>query len=162
MELIYEASSLQGQKILVYEDGVVITNKSKKQARALPVDYRTFLYSEITSIDFKNCGWFAGLLEFHVKSTERRLKDLAAGLSSTTTFSFANDSLPRNRELASEMDKIQIYIQLRVGEYLATHKDLPGKAGSAADEILKFKSLLDQGAITQEEYDKKKKELLNI
>ena len=32
---------------------------------------------------------------------------------------------------------------------------------SNADELLKFKNLLDQGAITQEEYDKKKTELLN-
>ena len=31
---------------------------------------------------------------------------------------------------------------------------------SVADEILKFKNLLDMGAITQEEFDKKKKELL--
>lgn len=33
---------------------------------------------------------------------------------------------------------------------------------SAADEILKFKELLDQGIITQEEFDLKKKELLGI
>lgn len=33
---------------------------------------------------------------------------------------------------------------------------------SAADEIAKYKSLLDSGAITQDEYDKKKKELLSI
>ena len=33
---------------------------------------------------------------------------------------------------------------------------------SAADEVKKFKELLDIGAITQEEFDKKKKELLNI
>ena len=32
---------------------------------------------------------------------------------------------------------------------------------SSADELLKYKNLLDQGAITQEEYDKKKSELLN-
>ncbi len=32
---------------------------------------------------------------------------------------------------------------------------------SNADELLKYKNLLDQGAITQEEYDKKKSELLN-
>jgi hypothetical protein len=40
------------------------------------------------------------------------------------------------------------------------HGDSP--TGSAADEILKFKKLLDAGAITQEEYDKKKKELLGL
>ena len=33
---------------------------------------------------------------------------------------------------------------------------------NSADEIIKYKNLLDMGAITQEEYDKKKKELLNI
>ncbi|WP_342422676.1 SHOCT domain-containing protein [Paenibacillus sp. FSL E2-0178] len=32
---------------------------------------------------------------------------------------------------------------------------------SAADELLKFKQLLDMGAITQEEFDRKKSELLN-
>ena len=35
-------------------------------------------------------------------------------------------------------------------------------AGSVADELLKFKSLLDMGAITQDEFDLKKKELLNL
>jgi TM2 domain-containing membrane protein YozV len=32
---------------------------------------------------------------------------------------------------------------------------------STADEIMKLKELLDMGAITQEEYDRKKKELLD-
>lgn len=35
-------------------------------------------------------------------------------------------------------------------------------AGSAADEIKKFKELLDDGILTQEEFDAKKKELLGI
>lgn len=33
---------------------------------------------------------------------------------------------------------------------------------SKADELKKYKELLDSNAITQEEYDKKKKELLNL
>jgi len=33
---------------------------------------------------------------------------------------------------------------------------------SAADEIQKYKNLLDQGILTQEEFDAKKKELLNL
>jgi len=33
---------------------------------------------------------------------------------------------------------------------------------SAADELLKFKNLLDNGVITQEEFDTKKKQLLNL
>lgn len=34
--------------------------------------------------------------------------------------------------------------------------------GSEADEILKFKNLLDQGIITQDEFEAKKKQLLNL
>ena len=33
---------------------------------------------------------------------------------------------------------------------------------SAADEIMKFKQLLDGGIITQEEFNEKKKQLLNL
>lgn len=33
---------------------------------------------------------------------------------------------------------------------------------SSADEILKFKDLLDKGVITQEEFDFKKKDLLGL
>ena len=40
--------------------------------------------------------------------------------------------------------------------------EAPNTGASAADEIVKFKQLLDQGIITQEEFDKKKQQLLNI
>ena len=33
---------------------------------------------------------------------------------------------------------------------------------SAADELLKWKALLDQGAVTQEEFETQKKRLLNL
>lgn len=36
------------------------------------------------------------------------------------------------------------------------------ESGSAADEIVKFKLLLDDGTITQEEFDQKKKQLLGL
>lgn len=39
---------------------------------------------------------------------------------------------------------------------------IEGTANSAADEILKYKELFDAGAITKDEYEAKKKELLNL
>lgn len=38
----------------------------------------------------------------------------------------------------------------------------PTPSTSAADELKKYKELLDMDAITQEEYDAKKKQLLNL
>ncbi|WP_405158817.1 SHOCT domain-containing protein [Paenibacillus sp. FSL H8-0283] len=44
----------------------------------------------------------------------------------------------------------------------ATREEPAKKVESAADEILKFKQLLDLGVITDEEFQKKKNELLNM
>ena len=41
-------------------------------------------------------------------------------------------------------------------------KDNKNESLSVADEIKKFKELLDMGAITQDEFEYKKKELLNL
>ena len=40
--------------------------------------------------------------------------------------------------------------------------EVAGATNSVADEILKFKNLLEQGIITQEEFDAKKKQLLGL
>ena len=39
---------------------------------------------------------------------------------------------------------------------------LPAAAISPAEEVMKLKNLLDMGVLTQEEFDKKKKELLGL
>ena len=60
------------------------------------------------------------------------------------------------------------HIKLKVrdaAKYMKTRSTKYKKAGtikSPADELLKYKKLLDMGAITQEEFDKKKKELLDL
>lgn len=60
---------------------------------------------------------------------------------------------------------------LEIKEFIENHKRNKNKPQehvtsdaqfSVADEILKFKQLLDMGVITQEEFDKKKKELLDM
>jgi hypothetical protein len=43
-----------------------------------------------------------------------------------------------------------------------SHSDNSKTTASAADEIMKYKNLLDAGAITEEEYNAKKKELLGL
>lgn len=55
--------------------------------------------------------------------------------------------------------------QLEKLALLSLHKETHTQAApniSATDEIIKFKELLDQGILTQEEFDAKKKQLLDI
>lgn len=47
-------------------------------------------------------------------------------------------------------------------EMPVNNKDNNNAVGSAADEIKKFKNLLDEGILTQDEFDAKKKELLSL
>lgn len=51
---------------------------------------------------------------------------------------------------------------MSVLQIVTASNDHPAPQESAADEIRKFKDLLDSGAITQEEFDKKKAQLLGI
>ena len=46
--------------------------------------------------------------------------------------------------------------------FAVTIIQLTRSAASSADEIMKFKELLDSGVSTQEEFDAKKKEILGV
>jgi len=61
-----------------------------------------------------------------------------------------------------ELDKIFIDILQVLENYRATKNNNATLAVSAADELKKFKELLDMGVITQEEFDAKKKQLLGL
>ena len=60
------------------------------------------------------------------------------------------------------LDEIENYINQAKNKTNNSAFTMATNQISTADEILKFKSLLDQGIITQEEFDKKKKELLGL
>ena len=49
-----------------------------------------------------------------------------------------------------------------VSDYKSGNTEKQSQMSSVADEILKFKNLLDNGIITQEEFEAKKKQLLNL
>lgn len=65
-----------------------------------------------------------------------------------------------------KMKEIAAYVESRVQEIKHLSTQPPSATVSSpfsvADELLKFKQLLDMGALTQEEFDAKKKELLNL
>ena len=65
-------------------------------------------------------------------------------------------------EAYDSAQEILSVLQLICDENSRTETSLQTTTLSVADEIKKFKELLDAGAITQEEYDLKKKQLLGI
>lgn len=63
--------------------------------------------------------------------------------------------------LNGQMQEIADYIRAKIEE-CKKQKSGQTVAVSAADELKKFKELLDSGVITQEEFDAKKKQLLGL
>lgn len=66
-----------------------------------------------------------------------------------------------SKNIQDILSKFQIILD-EIEQEKSMNKNSEQNLNSVADEIKKFKDLLDMGAITEEEYEKKKKELLNL
>ena len=66
-----------------------------------------------------------------------------------------------SKSIQDILSKFQIILD-EIEQEKSINKNSEQNLNSVADEIKKFKDLLDMGAITEEEYKKKKKELLNL
>jgi len=71
---------------------------------------------------------------------------------------FTWDSPQQSNE---KMEEVCNYVKSRV-DYYKNAKNAPVVAATSADEIKKYKELLDMGVISQEEFDAKKKQLLDL
>lgn len=135
---------------LLFIGAITITNK------------RLVYGGQIKSL-FKNTYTSAGLDINKVISTNAGRGALGTG--TVTIETLANDDIIlnfENREQATEYAReiMQIVDSIK-GNAQTTEKTIVQEV-SVADEIAKFKGLLDQGIISQEEFDAKKKQLLDL
>ena len=112
--------------------------------------------SDITSIQFKQpAGVSVGFIQFaYPGSVENK-----GGI--TNSFSDEN-SIPVSPQNLVLARTIVEYIENRRKELKDTSATTIKQELSSADEIKKYKELADSGVITQEEFEKKKKQLLNL
>jgi len=111
---------------------------------------------QLTITDKRVCGksTFGRRVDLPVDSISSISKNLLLGITVSTSSGKINWFMISNKEkVYGVLEKLIISRQ---------KKDNKRKINnSAADELKKYKELLDDGAITKEEYNKKKKELLN-
>ncbi|MCM3316692.1 DUF4429 domain-containing protein [Rummeliibacillus stabekisii] len=106
----------------------------------------------ITAIQFKEPGMTTGYIQFaYSGSTETKGGSLSA-VKDENSITF------NKKELAQAKEFVELIESYRQIENTASIQP----AASVADELKKFKELLDEGILTQEEFDAKKKQLLNI
>jgi len=148
--LICKADGLNGT-ISVYEDKVVI---SRKGLHTVTLGKETdVMISRVQGVSFREAGFSAGYLRILLAGDK---PDVAGTDMNPHTIMFKK----KNNE---DMKKIKDTI------YDLVNNALKSDVGttvinqiSSADELKKFKDLLDSGIITQEEFEAKKKELLGL
>lgn len=157
----------QNGSALAYEDRVVFSRKGFKgfMAQGFGGD-RTFYYKDITSVDFRKPSFVAnGYLKILVAGVQDNNKE-KVNLAGTTMDAFKDPNTLALRafkkDTANKHEEFYNLIMKKINEVKNMSSTSNNSTLSAADEIKKYKDLLDAGAITQEEFEAKKKELLNL
>ena len=170
--ILYRLQGARGRKLDVYEDKCVITVTAGIEAFKKGGDAalgaigaiitgnstdgeKTIYYSDCIGIQFKEPGVTIGYLQLETAAATMNNKASNFFNENSFTWDTTQVSLETMREVAD-------YIKKRIDEIKRGVNTTPeaGKT-SVADEILKFKQLLDMGAITEEEFNEQKQKLLN-
>ena len=113
----------------------------------------TIPYEAIASVNLSQGGWASKPFLQVVSVGERVVADEVAAMASPSCFVFKKTMLP-------DFQKMKTEIELRVAR--AKHATRNHGTASPADEIRKLAELLQAGHITQQEYDAKKQQILNL
>ncbi len=156
----------QNGNAIAYDNKIVLSRKGFKafMVQGFAGD-RTFYYKDITSIDFRKPSLIAN----------GYIKIITSGIQDTNNAK--NNFLGSTMEAAKDpntvilrafkkdtANKTEEFYNL-IMRKIAASKEISSNSNhfiSNADEIKKFKELLDIGAISKEEFEKKKNELLNL
>ena len=153
---LYSVKGVNGQ-IEVHEDKIIITRKGLLgfTSQGLAGE-KTIPISAIQSVQFKEGGMLTnGFIQFAVLGGREKQGGLLAATQDENTV------MLRMGEQTEIGRKIKDYIESRILEASKPQVAIVQQT-SAADEIKKFKELLDIGAITQDEFDAKKKQILGL
>lgn len=136
-----------GRKVSLYEDKIVIN------MGYLPFEKnreKTISIRNIASIQVKKPGLSAGFILFQVIGEESKARKSI------------EDSLSDNEILFGGKEKYKIALEIKeyIEKYTSKKITTDESNLNIADELIKFKKLLDEGIINQEEFEKQKSKLL--
>ena len=142
----------QGKTVLIDGSTVNIVKKgwlfASQRQKAIPI-------RNISSVEVKKPGAMAGFIQFSI----------AGGVARDSSFKFTGGTLDALKDEHSVLfsSRASYKVALSIKEYVEnyTEASLPSNV-SVADEILKLKGLMDQGIVSPEEFEAKKRQLLGL
>jgi len=144
----------------VYEDKVVLSGNKGVGLALMGASQgeKSFAYESISSIEFQEATLLKiGQLTFVISGdkgqSDRIFGKLAPDWANSNTFAYDK------RGLNDEVRAAKNYIEERMIQTKKLSQSVVQQV-SPADELRKYKQLLDEGIITQDEFNEKKKQLL--
>ena len=116
---------------------------------------KTIYYSDCVGVQFKESGLQIGYLQ--LETAANTMNQRASNFLNENSFTF--DLTTTTNE---QMREVRDYIQGQIREIKSGNRTAQTTTISVADELKKYKELLDMGIITQEEFEAKKKQLLGL
>jgi len=145
--MLADFKSIGHGSIELHESKIVITKSNAAKGKLLDgKTSRTIYLHQLTGITVKKGGLSAGYIHFETSGSEAK-KGYKNNVNDDATIVFGMQSNSAALKFKEAVEKQIARVNSPIGE-------------SAADEIAKFKDLLDKGVITQDEFDQKKKKLL--
>ena len=154
----YLLTSKTGSKLEVYDDYIVlyfmpVGSLMANIARGGNTGGKRINIADITSIQFKEpSGITVGFIQFSYPGSIDRKDGVTGAVNDENSIVVDNNNLTKAKEVV-------LYLEERRSNLRKISQAQPI---SSADEIAKFKKLLDDGVISQNEFDAKKKQLLGL
>lgn len=156
---VYSIKGARGRHIDVYENKCVIKTKTTIGsiiASNATDGEKTIYYKDCVGVQFKKSGFTIGYLQLETSASS--MNNHGSNFFGENSFTFEPGQVSNEK-----MEEVANYIKGKIDE-IKSRGENPAVIAqvSVADEIKKFKELLDLGVITQEEFDTKKKQLLGM
>jgi hypothetical protein len=152
MELVLTGK--QGKTLRVAGDSI----KIEKQGLLTGKREKTIAIRNVSSVEVKRPGGFAGFVQFSIAGGKAR------DSSYTLSGGAVDAAKDENSVLFFGMDNYETALKIKA--FVESWADKPtstlSNPVSAADEIRKLKALVDEGLITQDEFEQKKRQLLSV
>ncbi|MBQ7203263.1 MAG: SHOCT domain-containing protein [Eubacterium sp.] len=160
---LYSIDGVRGRHIDIFDDKCIITTKvtiGSILTHNATDGSKTIYYADVVGVQFKEPGITIGYLQLETPGLT--MNNAASNFFNENSFTFDTTVIATDK-----MKEIAAFIESKVQEIKHSKAQQQAQAVnttpfSVADELLKFKQLLDMGAITQEEFDTKKSELLKL
>ena len=154
---VYKLTNNTNSTLRVYEDYITLTHAGvlNMLSKSGTKGEKRINYNAISAVEYKKAtSNSAGVIQFSIYGSDR-----GGG-----TFSAAQDenSILFDSGKNQLTQEIVDYIERRRTEISKPQAATVVQAASSAEELKKFKELLDMGIITQEEFEAKKKQLLGL